>query len=359
MDDSLAVATAPPSVTDAIPAADNAAAAAATAGSTTTAASSSSSATAASFIYPTTDLTINNIDDIIIQYESPWQDLSLTVSCKGDGVGGAKSYDISLSQQDGTYRLTPIDGEITVSDYPVDCSLILQDSDSVANFLVGPDFTVQSTGGVASVYAASATRPAAGDSRATSSGSGAAATETPDGAPEDSGSSESSASGRGGSEATSTSVSGASTSSSSDAGAGASAGGLSGGAKAGIAIGVILAVALVALALFYAFRTQRRMAVMENELQETKKQHETDRAYVDGILKAAGKPDTRNGGRVVMAEAPTRGSGDWKNFFGASRAGTPLTAPPSRLGRTVQTPSPAPRSSIGGDAGSTVGLVGR
>jgi hypothetical protein len=119
------------------------------------------------------------------------------------------------------------------------------------------------------------------------------------------------------------------------------------------------------------------MAVMENELQETKKQHQSDVAYVDGILKAAGKPDTRNGGRVVMAEAPNRGSGDWKRFFNAKPPpgmGAGLGVGPSRLAtaRSVQAPSPGPyspgiKSSVGGGGGgdgvsvtgSTVGLVSK
>lgn len=101
------------------------------------------------------------------------------------------------------------------------------------------------------------------------------------------------------------------------------------------------------------------MAAMESELHETKKQHQSDVAYVDGILKAAGKPETRNGGRVVMAEAPNRGSGDWKRFFNAKGQGGG-SAVPSRLGTAVSPGpySPGIKSSVAGSVhGSTVGLV--
>lgn len=113
------------------------------------------------------------------------------------------------------------------------------------------------------------------------------------------------------------------------------------------------------------------MEAIENELQETKKQHADERAYVDGILKVAGKPDTRNGGRVVMAETPNRGSGEWKKFFNSRAASSAAgTAPPSRLGTAMQTAaSPVPpsvtegMSTAAGDAasvhGSEVGLVNK
>lgn len=108
------------------------------------------------------------------------------------------------------------------------------------------------------------------------------------------------------------------------------------------------------------------MRGVENELEETKRQHQNERAYVDGILKVAGKPDTRNGGKVVMAETPNRGSGEWKKFFNAraaSATGGGGSAPPSRLGTAMADTSALPqlpddgRSTPGGDAASTTGLV--
>ena len=80
----LDVATAPPSVGDSTPN---------TASSTTAAATTAPSPL---FLYPKGDLTINSIDELRIQYETPWKELTLTVTCKGDGVGGTKSFDVSL-----------------------------------------------------------------------------------------------------------------------------------------------------------------------------------------------------------------------------------------------------------------------
>lgn len=81
----LEVATAPPSDNDA------ASATAASPGTATTATLPSPT-----FLYPKTGLTINSIDELKIQYETPWKELTLTVTCKGDGVGGSKAFDVSL-----------------------------------------------------------------------------------------------------------------------------------------------------------------------------------------------------------------------------------------------------------------------
>ena len=234
--------------------------------------------------------------------------------------------------------------------------------------MVGPNFDVQSTGGVASIYALSATHAEVGGAAASGplgagTNAGASASNS---ANTQSDSSDATATGSQGAESASTDVAGASAS-----GSGSSSGGLSGGAKAGIAIGVLLGIALLLVGAFYLLRTRRRMHAAENELQETKKQHDNERAYVDGILKVAGKPSTHHGGRVVMADAPNRGSGDWKRFFGSKAGSAAGTATPSRLGTAAASPvPPSPRtvggvSSVGGDAasvrgeGSTVGLVSK
>lgn len=241
----------------------------------------------------------------------------------------------------------------------------------MSNFVVGPDFTVTSTGGAPSIYGLSSTRPISGGTTATASGSAASTTGGAGASNTGAGRNPSSTVAADGTEGTPTDVAGASTSDSSSSSD--DNGGLSGGAKAGIAIGVLLAVALLGLIIFYFMRTRRRMEAMESELQETKKQHATDTAYVDGILAAAGKPDTRNGGRVVMAEAPARGSGDWKHFFNAKAGAAAAAAAggtnygsktPSRLNTALQAPSSAPpphspgmKSSVNGDASSTAGLI--
>jgi hypothetical protein len=281
--------------------------------------------------------------------------------------------DWCAEEESGTYTLEPVDTEITVSEYPIECALLLQDPDSVADFLVGPTFTVQSTGGVASIYSPSTTRALSDAPTTTDSGSRTTAASSSSGGTGKDSSASNTANAADSADSTETGVDPASATSTSSASS--SAGGLSSGAKAGIAIGVLLAVALVVLALFYALRTRRRLEAMESELQETKKQHESDRAYVDGILKAAGKPDTKNGGRVVMAEAPNRGSGEWKKFFNAKGTGSAACGSqagsgvggnggsfrPSRLGTSqgVNSPSPGPGPPSPSVDGSQVGLVGR
>lgn len=89
----IAVATSPPSVTD-----DTPDAAASPAASTTSVRSPGSATQAAdpTFLYPKNGLTINSIDELRIQYDTPWDGLTLTVTCKGDGVGGTKSFDVTL-----------------------------------------------------------------------------------------------------------------------------------------------------------------------------------------------------------------------------------------------------------------------
>jgi hypothetical protein len=255
-----------------------------------------------------------------------------------------------IASADGEYTLGPIEKEITVDEYPISCYLILRDNESIAGFVVGGTIDITSTAGVASTYGVATTR-AADPSR--TAAVAAAATETQDAEPSVS--------------ATTTGVSGSATNDSSSSANAAptnvaststssddkGSSGTSAGAKAGIAIGVLLAVGLILFALWFFYRQRRRMRGMESELQETKRQHENDRAYVDGILKVAGKPDTRNGGRVVMAETPNRGSGEWKKFFNAKAAGG-ASLPPSGLATANAADG---RSTPGGDATSTTGLV--
>ncbi|KPI37267.1 uncharacterized protein AB675_1504 [Cyphellophora attinorum] len=340
----IAVATSPPSTTDAQ-------VSAATTASGGMLVSATEVANAAAFQYPLGLLTINNIDSVAVDYQSPWSSATLSVSCSGDGVGGSKSFDISLPSANGEYILSPIEKEITVDEYPISCYLILRDNESIAGFVVGGTIDITSTAGVASTYGVATTRAA--DPSRTSAAAAGVATDTQDAEPSVS----ATTTGMSGSatndpnpsaSAATTDVASTSTSSDEQGSRGTSA-----GAKAGIAIGVLLAVGLILFAVWFFYRQRRRMRGMESELQETKRQHENDRAYVDGILKVAGKPDTRNGGRVVMAETPNRGSGEWKAFFKAKAAGgTPL--PPSGLATANAADG---RSTPGGDATSTTGLV--
>lgn len=83
----VAVATSPPSTTDA---SDNSAA------TTASSAQLVSATTAAQIQYPLGFLTINNIDSVVVQYDTTWTGVTLGVVCSGDGVGGTKSFDLSL-----------------------------------------------------------------------------------------------------------------------------------------------------------------------------------------------------------------------------------------------------------------------
>jgi hypothetical protein len=258
-----------------------------------------------------------------------------------------------LANNDGSILFPPIEDEITVSDYPIECTLVIQDTDSIGNFFPGPVLHIFSREGLATTYGLSTTVVGAATGTATGNDASATATNS------DLDASQASATGSHTTAVSATSqVSAASTSTdavdSSDSGSGG--GGLSGGAAAGVAIGVILAVALIILGIFFFFRQRKRIEAIENELQETRK------SQLDGSgMAAARTPATQNGGRMIMAETPNRGSAEWKAFFGsraASAAGG--TAPPSRLG-TAKPPGPVPGrmspASFGGDAGSTTGLV--
>lgn len=94
----VAVATSPPSVTDAQD--SGAVAITASSGATASVAGGQlvSATTAAEFKYPSGDLTINSIDSVVIEYDTVWTDLELGVNCQGAGVGGSKSYDLSLGE---------------------------------------------------------------------------------------------------------------------------------------------------------------------------------------------------------------------------------------------------------------------
>jgi hypothetical protein len=87
----IAVATSPPSTTDAQ-------VSVATTASGGMLVSATEVANTAAFQYPLGLLTINNIDSVVVDYQSPWSSATLSVSCSGDGVGGSKSFDISLRE---------------------------------------------------------------------------------------------------------------------------------------------------------------------------------------------------------------------------------------------------------------------
>jgi hypothetical protein len=85
----VAVATSPPSVTDAPEAAPSSSDAAAATGADTV---------ATTFLYPPGSLPINYLDSVQVQYTSPWQDVKLVVACEGEGVSGSKQFDVDIRE---------------------------------------------------------------------------------------------------------------------------------------------------------------------------------------------------------------------------------------------------------------------
>jgi len=59
---------------------------------------------------------------------------------------------------------------------------------------------------------------------------------------------------------------------------------------------------------------------VQSELEREYAQHASEKAYLDSILKVAGKPDTEHGGKIRIAD-DVRQSGDWRCFFGSKAAG--------------------------------------
>jgi hypothetical protein len=97
-------------------------------------------------------------------------------------------------------------------------------------------------------------------------------------------------------------------------------------------LGVIIIIGLIGLFIYFLLRYRRKLKRTESELSRTKADaaaaaasHALEKAYLDSILTAAGKPDTSSGGRIVVADLGSRKSGDWKQFF-ASKANSARAA---------------------------------
>ena len=57
-----------------------------------------SATVAAQFNYPVGLLKINNLDTVVVDYDTAWSDASLSVTCSGNGVGGTKTFDLPLCE---------------------------------------------------------------------------------------------------------------------------------------------------------------------------------------------------------------------------------------------------------------------
>jgi hypothetical protein len=216
--------------------------------------------------------------------------------------------------------MTDIDETFNPSSFPIYCHISIADASNSLNSLDSGDFIMTSTTGEPSRYAQSTTAMISSKATTTSASTSARSTST--------GSHSSRSTASAGSGATSsgdvspTSVAATSGSETDSTGSG----GLSSGAKAGIALAVIIAIALLGLLIFFLLRYRRKLQETQSELQRTQAdaaaaaaKHADEKMVVDGILAAAGKPDTARGGRIVVADLGSRQSGDWRQFF-ASKA---------------------------------------
>lgn len=234
-------------------------------------------------------------------------------------------------QQSGNYNLSPIVGSLDFATYPQTCSMILHDASNTADVISGGTFTMTNTKGSPSVYALTATQAAVlGAGHVTTTAATATST------------TESLQSGQsstqpGATATTGIAASAATSSSSKSSESSTSHHGLSGGAKAGIAFTVIIILALFALAAFFFLRQRRRLQRTEAALATEKQARETEKAYIDNILKAAGKPDTASGGRIVVSDIGSRngGEGDWKSFF-ASKANSAKNSAREMTGAVIE-----------------------
>ena len=215
----------------------------------------------------------------------------------------------------GTYDLSPVNGDLDFSKFPQTCLIIINDASDTANLIDGGTFTMTNTKGHASIYALAATSaaPTTGLAQFTATADATATTTVQSNKPTHYTMATLAAS------ATSNPAAASSTSSPSTD-ATSSHSGLSGGAKAGLAIGILLLLALLALLAFYLIRQRRRLQRTEAALASEKSERESEKAYIDNILKVAGKPETSQGGRIVVTNLDSRDGGeDWKSFF-ASKA---------------------------------------
>ena len=218
----------------------------------------------------------------------------------------------------GTYDLSPVGGKLDSSAYLQTCSIMINDASDIANSIDGGTFTMTNTKGHASIYALAATSAA---SAASVTGL-AQFTATADATATTTVQSDQSTHHTMATLAASVTSDPAAASSTSTPSidATSSDSGLSSGGKAGLAIGILLILALLALLAFYLIRQRRHLQHTEAALASEKSERENEKAYIDNILKVAGKPETSQGGRIVVTNlGPRDGGEDWKSFF-ASKA---------------------------------------
>lgn len=211
-----------------------------------------------------------------------------------------------------------------IPQFPTYCNFMLSDANNVTDYTTGAGFSMVSTQGVATTYAAAITQAAtatpASDSSKPSTAEASQTTSTQASLSTNSAAVSSSAS-------TGTAVSSTSQSSS-----------LSGGAKAGIAIGVILGIAALAAIIFFLLRMKRRMDKIEglvtlrsgassvNVAQSSEKTAERDAQVASPtpapapIPSPSPPPDTC-GPRIQVFKIGEnhRNSEDWRRFFGNNK----------------------------------------
>ena len=154
----------------------------------------------ASFLYPTNNPTINNIDTLDVTYVTPWSGANLTVFCLVNSAQNTYSFYQANNPSmranppflkchvnspplavdpSGTYILPDVsNGIANLNQYPVVCHLQLTEYQNSTDFINGGLFTLTSTGGSPSTYQQSTTSSASG-----TASSGATATTTSINAP--------------------------------------------------------------------------------------------------------------------------------------------------------------------------------
>ncbi len=306
-----------------------------------TASSTASEVPHAVFIYPTSLLTVNNIDIVQVGYRTVWDSVNLTVFCEMGEHSNEfslakinnsklacleKSEDCELiyvaGQSNGTYAIAPIQAGMDIPQFPTYCNFMLCNAENNTDYTTGPGFTMISTQGLATTYALAATQASTYHSSTskTSSLSPSTATST--------NSALTSAASVTSSTATQTAL--ASTVNST---------GLSGGAKAGIAIGVLLGIAAIIVAFFFFMRMKRRIDKLETmvALRSTASSVNVTPGEKSAIasslasprpLPSPSPPPDGCGPRMEMFKIGEshRNSEDWRRFFGNGKSQTP-TAP--------------------------------
>ena len=224
----------------------------------------------------------------------------------------------------GTYNLSPVEGSLHISNYPSLCNIVLSDSSGSGNTFNGGAFTLVSTVGAIKTYAASTTITAASSAAAETSPSHTRTTAHESSTTVHSRQTISRSATSSGTNTAIEPAAAAASSTSSPKSENSTSGGLSGGAKTGIALAIILIVLLFIVAAIFFFRRQSRkhqqkLAAVQNELASERAERAEEKAYLDSILKVAGKPDTEHGGKIKIAD-DVRQSGDWRRFFGSKAA---------------------------------------